>query len=95
MSLLLGRSCTSADDIFAVPQVEDPDRRESRKYQNAMTWEGPPSFKDLQDSRDRVKHVEKSAVEYADSWRTARTAISDDALLPLGGETYRMPIELG
>lgn len=73
--------------------MEDPDKPEGWKYQNVLTWKGPPSFEDLQDPRDRVKHVKKSAAEYADPWRTAGMAISDDAVLPLDRGTYWMPID--
>lgn len=91
MPLLLIESCIPADDIFAVLEVEDPDKPEDWKYQNTMTWKGPPSVDDLKDPRDRVKHAKKIAAEYADPWRAAGTVISDDAVLPLDRGTYWTP----
>ncbi|KAF7511915.1 hypothetical protein GJ744_003148 [Endocarpon pusillum] len=77
--------------LLAILEVEDPDKPEDWKYQSAITWKGPPSVEDLEDPRDRVKYVKKIAAEYADPWRTAGTAISDDAVLPLNRGTYWMP----
>ena len=89
--LLLSSSCIPADDIFAVLEVEDPDKPEEWKFQNVTSWKGRPSIEDLKDPQDRVKHLKRIAAEYADPWRTAGTAISDDAVLPVDRCTYWMP----
>lgn len=73
--------------------MDDPNKPETWKYQNLLSWKGAPSVEDLRDPKDRIKHVKAGAAAYADPWRTAGTAISDDTILPIDQGLYWMPAE--
>jgi hypothetical protein len=73
--------------------VPDPSKPETWKYQNLLSWKGPPSVEDLQDPKERIKYLRNGAAEYAEPWRTAATSISDDTILPIDRGLYWLPID--
>lgn len=69
--------------VLACLDIPDPNDTKDWKFQSYTSWWGPPYAEDLQDLVARTKFFKERMSKWCEPFRTAGTAIADDALIPI------------
>ncbi|KAI9658620.1 MAG: hypothetical protein M1821_002180 [Bathelium mastoideum] len=69
--------------VLAALDVPDPDRPQDWRFQNYLTWSGPPYKKDFSCPEDVRKFFRETVSRFCEPFCTAAQGISDDADLPV------------
>lgn len=85
--------CKSSNTIVPVLDVQDPDKPETWKFQNLMSWKGPPYPEDLKDPVERIRFFKSRGAQFTDPWRTAALGVSDDTIVSVDPGGYLEPPE--
>lgn len=74
---------TMGSALLASLDIPDPNDTKDWKFQNYTCWWGPPYAEDLKDSTVRTKFFKERMSRWCEPFRTACTAIANDALIPV------------